>query len=92
MIYRFAIGSVVMFAATALGAAGDISEEETVRRETTAAGVILEYDGESAGQQEETGLASQDKAPAGAGRSVEFIVGGQAEDGVAKRKAVNVRK
>lgn len=92
MNYRHVIGLFLMFGAVGNYAAGDNSEDKSVSSEKSATGVILEYGQDSAEQPEETDSADQGSLPSDEGGSVEFIVGGQAEDGVAKRKQIPVRE
>ena len=72
--------------------ADENSDKEAVRTEKTNKGVILEYNKDSASMPDSAEVSEDSTAPAEPGTSVELIVGGQAEDGVAKRREIPVRK
>ena len=92
MSSRLVIGIALMTAVINPTMADENSGKEAVRTEKTNAGVILEYKKESPARPDRVEVEEEDVAPAEAGTSVELIVGGQAEDGVAKRREIPIRK
>ena len=72
--------------------ADDNSDKEAIRTEKTNKGVILEYNKESESMSGSAEVKEESSAPVETGTSVELIVGGQAEDGVAKSREIPIRK
>lgn len=92
MNYRLVIGSALMLGIVYWCSADENQGSGVVQTEKTTAGVILEYSQESAGKPKQQDVTKKDPSSSSTGSSVELIVGGQGEDGVAKRKEVPVRK
>ena len=87
-------GTLLLLSINGISIAGDTASDQVQAEDTTttAAGVILEYDAEPAASVQEREEPRRDSMDSDDTGSVELIVGGQAEDGVARRTRIKAGK